>query len=231
MKEYFTAEIITKLKQKKKHEEDEINVESNKVSDVTLYRDYLKVDYFNNDKWLTNLFKYRVVAKMKQRAFNALKKNYEHEKFCKHNARILAQRRQQGIMRKVVDAWRVQVHMDYKQKQILNEPNYYLQRKTEVIDEWDNLIEGLKGYIEQLQNEIKVEVNAKSELIQLYERTMNGSIQQFHKANDFVETQINDYRQTVNYDTFGRAGETKAGFKSTDINRVTLTQLHDPEDE
>jgi len=72
----------------------------------------------------------------------------------------------------------------------------------------------------------------------VYEQVINGSIQNFHEANDFVETQVNDYRQSVNYDTFGRGDMTELNaFKSTDIRRITLhdsedlIQQKDPEDE
>ena len=99
-------------------------------------------------------------------------------------------------------------------------------------DEWDSLIEGLRGYIEQLQEEIKLEVNAKAELARIYEVAMNGSVKKFVDSNEFVNTQINEYRQTTNFnDTFGRADETQQYKSQFDIGRITLVEQEDPEEE
>lgn len=230
LNEYISAEVCKKLLERKKHEEVEINQWSYKVGDVALKRDELKVITSNNDRWLTCLHRYRVKVKAKHRIFNAWKKLTQNKRFSNYNERKIKQALDKRIMRRVLDAWRSDVHKDYKLKQIELEPTYYQQRKTEVIDEWDHLIEGLRGYIDQLQQEIKVEVGAKHELIKVYESAMNGSVKKFQNANEFVNTQINEYRQSVNYDTFGRADPMKST-KGMDIGRITLTQQVDPEEE
>ena len=108
-------------------------------------------------------------------------------------------------LRTIFDAWRIDTHSSYKQKQIELEPTYYLERKTQVIDEWDSLIGNLRAYIDQLNNEIKIEVTAKNELVKVYEATINGSVQKFQKENDFVVNQIGQYRQETGFDdTFAR---------------------------
>lgn len=148
------------------------------------------------------------------------------------------------MLRNLFDTWRIETHSIYKQKQIELEPHYYQTRKTEIIDEWDSYIDKLKGYITQLQTEIKVEVNSKHELIKVYEASMNHSVKKFNEENHFVNTQVAEYRANTNFDdtlargtipdrrdTFGKSG-TNYVPKTADIGHLTLLREQtDPEDE
>ena len=178
MKEFFTTEFKQKLKEKKTHEESDIHNESASVGDVALIRDRFKVETRNNDQDLTQLFKSRLNKFLKQMVFIKWRNEIRHKKLWRHNLQKFEKKRKLRLFRLLFDEWRSQVHFEYKKKQIELKPIYYQHRKAEVIDEWDKLISGLRGYIEQLQMEIKVEVNAKAELIKLYESVMNGSVVQ-----------------------------------------------------
>jgi len=184
---------------------------SNEVGDVALMRDQLKIEISNNDHVLEKLLHARTKQRMKNKIFTVLKNNRQCTKFQKHTGSKVESKIRGNFLKKVFFAWRIEAHKEYKQKQIELEPTYYQERKEEVITEWDDLIEGLRGYVEQLQQEVKIEVNAKAELAKIYEVAMNGSVKKFVDSNHFVNTQVNEYRQTVGFDdTFGRAGKTEA---------------------
>lgn len=231
MKEYFSSEMVSKLKERKLFEEIDIQNVSAKVGDVALFRDKLKVETRDNDRWLAMLHLYRTKIKFKHRIFNWWKKEAQNSKFAKRNLRVIDGGRKHRLFRRIFDAWRNQAHGSYKQKQIESEPMYYEQRRIEVIQEWDDLIDGLRGYIEQLQHEIKVEVTAKAELIKIYESVMNGSVVKFKKENEFVNSQVGEYRRTVGFDTLARDEGKASMAKYQDIGRITLTQQIDPEEE
>lgn len=231
MKEFFTTEFKQKLKEKKTHEESDIHNESASVGDVALIRDKFKVETRNNDLYLGKLFKSRMNKFLMQMVWIKWRNYTRHTKLVNYNLRKFEHTKRQKQFRLLFDAWRSQVHFDYKKKQIDLKPFYYKQRKTEVIDEWDNLIAGLRGYVEQLQMEIKVEVNAKAELIKLYESVMNGSVVKFKRENEFT-AQVNEMRQTSGNDTFGRDLRESDNFRSVNIGRLTLLkEQEDPEEE
>lgn len=163
--------------------------------------------------------------------WNRWRDKTRHDRLCQHNLQKLKRKRQLRLFRNVVDAWREDAHAGYKQRFISLKPEYYNQRKAEVIDEWDNLIEGLKGYIAQLQMEIKVEVSAKTELVKLYEAIMNGSVKKFNIENEFI-TQVHEANRSIGNDTFGRDLGKETAYRPVDIGRLTLLkEQEDPEDE
>lgn len=232
MKEFFSSDFRNLLKDKKRTEEEEIKHESDQVSDVALIKDKLKVGSRKNEIYFDRLFQKRRDNKLKQRVWVAFRNYTRNKKFGNYNVRKTQQKGRQQFLKRVLDAWRIQTHGTYKQKQIELEPTYYQNRKAEVIDEWDNLIANLRGYVDQLQMEIKIEVTAKAELIKIYEAAMNGSVQRYNKENEFVTTQINQYRQSVNFDnTFGRDTGRAPVANETDIGRITLMEVQDPEEE
>ena len=246
LKEFFNTEFDQTLKSKKNVEEHEIGNESAEVSNIALIRDKFKVDTRNNDKNLSQLFASRRQKKLLQHVWIGWRNQYRHDKFSQNNVKRLQDKRRQRLLRTIFDTWRIDTHSTYKQKQVEMEPHYYQTRKEEVIDEWDGLIENLKGYISQLQTEIKVEVTAKHELIKIYETAMNSSVQRYNKENEFVTQQIGEYRQTVNFndtlardtaddqverrDTFGKDGSQYVP-KTADIGYLSLLKEQpDPED-
>jgi hypothetical protein len=232
MKEYFSSEFINQIKHKKKTEEHDIKKMSDSLGNIALHRDNLIVETTRNDQILAKILNAKVRQKSMIKVFNILKKNAIFVKGLIHRENLLRKKTKNSVLRRAFDALRSDTHNDFKQRHLHLEPMYYQQRKEEVIDEWDNLIEGLRGYIEQLQEEIKLEVNAKAELAKIYEVAMNGSVKKFVNANEFVNTQINEYRQTTNFnDTFGRAGETQQYKSQFDIGKITLVEQEDPEEE
>jgi len=125
MKEYFSAEVVQKLKERKKCEEIDIQNESAKVGDVALIRDNLKIQVNDNDRWLSTLHLKRPDRKLKQKVFNVFKKNFEFKKFCQNNELKIKQNRERKLLQRIIDVWRADSHQTYTKSVIEKEPIYY----------------------------------------------------------------------------------------------------------
>ena len=55
------------------------------------------------------------------------------------------------------------------------------QRRVEVLEQWDKKLDALKLYMAQLQEKIRIEIQAREELTKTYEDSLNKGVTQLNE--------------------------------------------------
>eukprot|EP00347_Sterkiella_histriomuscorum_P000254 403376589 len=99
------------------------------------------------------------------------------EKRLKAYSRNYMFRRQ---MRLLFGSWRGVTHQWFKERINQESTTYEIKRREDHLVQWDKSVETLKIYMAQLQEKIKVEVEAREQLALTYEQSLNKGVGQLN---------------------------------------------------
>ena len=122
------------------------------------YNLHVKKVYFNEIVYHTQLFK-------REKRLNAYSKNYMYRR----NMRLL------------FCSWRGVTHRKFKKRINRESVEYERKQRDKELAQWDKEVEALKVYMAQLQEKIRIEVQAREELARTYELSLNRGVVQLNE--------------------------------------------------
>ena len=90
-----------------------------------------------------------------------------------------------GKMRRLFESWRAVSHQEFKERMDNEKTNFRMELESKMLVKWSTKVDQLLVYMQQLEDKIKMEQDARERLTVTYDQSLNSG---FNKLN--VETQV-----------------------------------------
>ncbi len=122
------------------------------------YTMFVKKIYFNEILYYTQMQK-------REKRIKAYSKNYMYRR----------------NMRQLFYNWRAVSHQWFKERINHEAVEYEREQRDKELTHWDKEVDALKVYMAQLQEKIRIEVQAREELARTYENSLNRGVVQLNR--------------------------------------------------
>lgn len=148
-----------------------------------------KEETINNEKERYDALKHKVYTLLRQKYNTFIKRVYFNEivyffEMAKFEKRIKAYSKNfmyRRKMRLLFGSWRGVSHQWFKQRINKESVEYERTQRDKELAQWDKEVDALKVYMAQLQEKIRIEVQAREELTKTYEQSLNRGVVQLNQ--------------------------------------------------